>query len=370
MDKLDRGSLQSLLVSQTDLAVTMYVPMHTTASPPHITENQIRFKNISHKAIEELKARRNYDLANKLEASVNDLHDNLGFWKEQTPGMLICVSDNGLKMYHLPVNTEEYMAIDSHFHLAPLLGIINDDHDFYVLELSEHNPRLLQGDMYGLRESCVSLPANIRDAIRIHEKSGEEERHPENNSFSHSAGYPSRFFKIIDKILMEKADKRLPLILAGTEPEVAEYRGLSRYPKILGSGVTNSYDKGQLRELFNKVNDIVHDEVVIPEHKSAIEEYMMLEQSSPERTASSEQEIFEAAEQGRIDKLFTKMSLETTDNVQDSLAPRTRITFFEPRLNSILSQLALKVWKMKGKVLNLLPSEMPHSEPVVAKLRY
>ncbi|HET9098539.1 MAG TPA: hypothetical protein VFN51_02890 [Candidatus Saccharimonadales bacterium] len=371
MEKLNMANLRRLLTTQTDLAVTMYIPMHTSASPPHISENQIRFKNIAHKAIEELKARRNYNLADHLEAVINEHHDDLNFWKEQTPGLLVCGANEDINMYHLPINTEEYMSIDKGFHLAPLLGVISDSHQFYVLELAEHNPKLLLGDLYGLRETGIFLPASYKDAVMQQENASSfAHTSHENSPYARTTGYPSRFFKIIDKILIDKADKKLPLILAGTEKEVAEFRELSKYPNILKNSVTNGYDKSHLRDLFEKVSIIVHNEIVLPEHKSAAEEYLQLEKSAPERTASTEEEILEASKLGRIDKLFTKMSLETTDNVQDSLLPLPRITFFEPRLNSVLSQLAYNVWKMRGMVFNFMPSEMPNSEPVLAKLRY
>jgi Bacterial archaeo-eukaryotic release factor family 3 len=365
MEKIHKAALKQLLKKQPGVAVTIYVPMHITASPPHINENQIRFKNLAHKAIEDLKARRNYDLAISLENQVLAAHDDLAFWKEQTPGMLVCATDERMDMFHLPVNTEEYVSIDTHFHLAPLLGLLSDEREYFVLELDEHNPHLLKGDMYGLEPSDVYLPANVKEATGL-----EHNGHQINHELSHSAGYPNRFFKIIDKIIFDKADHSLPLILSGTEKEIAMFRDLSKYPKILKGSIPSNFNKSEPRAMFVKAEAIIRNELILPEHQSAVMEYEKLEQSNPDKIASEEKELFEAAEQGRIDKLYTSMQVETADNVQDSSLPTIRITFFEPRLNSMLSSMAVKVWQMKGKVLNLLPNEMPNREPVLAKLRY
>lgn len=367
MEKLHKQTLQKLLVASPGIKVTIYVPIHTTASPPHISENQIRLKNLSHKAIEELKARRNYELAEQLTNVINETTSNIDFWKQQTPGLLVCIAENFSGMYHLPVDTEEYVAIDNQFHLAPLLGLISDEHQFYVLELAEHNPRLLKGDMYGLEVSSLKLPTNISEVINGHTEKQNSMHAVQHNI---SAGYPSRFFRIIDSVICESIDNHIPLILAGTDTETAEFREISHFPKILHKAVSNSYDKGHLNDLFLKVKNIIDLELVGPEHRDATEEYMRLEKSEPNRVVNDEQSIFKAAEQGRIDKLFTNLRRETSDNVQDSLSPTTRITFLDPRLNSFINKLTLKVWQMRGLILNLQSSEMPASAPVVAKLRY
>jgi hypothetical protein len=109
----------------------------------------------------------------------------------------------------------------------------------------------------------------------------------------------------------------------------------------------------------------------MPRHRSVIEEYLRLEQSDPNRISQNEQTMIRAAEDGRVDKLITTMSRETTDNVQDDISHATTcITFWEPRVNRLMNKLAVSVWQMKGMVLNLRPNEMPNGEHVVAELRY
>jgi hypothetical protein len=143
---LDKSALDILLNPQTDYAITIFMPVHTSASPPHITENQIRLKNLVHKAIGRLPEHgEGRQLAQELQVRLNSLHDDLSFWENQTPGLLICAAPGRLDMFHLPIDTEEYVAVDRQFHLAPVFGLLHDARDFYLLVLAQHNPRIYKG---------------------------------------------------------------------------------------------------------------------------------------------------------------------------------------------------------------------------------
>lgn len=48
MNQIDSDALEQLLNAQSQPAITMYIPMLTSAAPPHMSENQIRFKNLFH----------------------------------------------------------------------------------------------------------------------------------------------------------------------------------------------------------------------------------------------------------------------------------------------------------------------------------
>src|SRR5579884_2524912 len=104
MDRLDKATLEHLTANEGPPAVTIYVPMHTSASPPHISENQIRLKNLLHQAAEKVRTvQKHLKLADELEQAVAQLHDDLTFWEEQTPGLLICARPGSIEMFHLPL---------------------------------------------------------------------------------------------------------------------------------------------------------------------------------------------------------------------------------------------------------------------------
>lgn len=360
MQDIDKSILRELINTKTEPAVTIYVPMHVSAAPPHISENQIRLKNLMRRAAE--KVRHEYkhsSLPASLEKAVSQLHDNLGFWEEQKPGLLICASESQIQMFHLPIDTEEYVAIDAHFHLAPVIGLLHDEHEFYLLALAQHDPKLYKGSLlYGLEPVRARLPANPKEALSLDEtKKSTEDR--------------VRFFRLLDKAVSNAINDRLPLILAGTETDVAEYRELSRYHYILNEAIHGNHALDNPRLLFEMAARIIRCEIVAPEHRSIANEYRQINGANPDKTSHDPASIIEAAEEGRIDKLLTRLSRQTADNVQDSDKDMPRITFPQSESdNKQLNEVALSVWNTSGMVLNLQPDEMPEATLMAARLRY
>lgn len=385
MQKLTHDAVEKLLGLESTPKVTIYMPLEATASPPHITENQIRFKNLIHKAVDELKARGDTSkLELELDAVLDKHYDDLEFWKEARRGILLCATPKVMEMFNLPVDTEEYVAVDDSFHLAPILALLGDDRRYYVLTLAQQEPKIYQGDMYGLQSMDIGLPKNLRAALGIDEPNQKSENQGSAVGTSMRTGWFNgrggardpmdndrlKFFHLIDSILHDKLDRSLPLILSGIEAETVEFKNLSKYPGILDSSIEGNHTDTRPDELFAKAWPIVMKELVQPEHKAAREEYERLQGANPERVASDKKAITSAVEQGRVDKLLAMMSSVTTDTVQDKVESVFRITFPEPESSRTVNHLACQVWQMSGKVFSLLPNEMPNGAPMVARLRY
>lgn len=385
MQKITHESIQHLLETEANPKVTLYIPLEAGASPPHISENQIRFKNLIHKAVDELKAMGDTSkLSSELCAKLDEVHDNLEFWKDKKRGILLLAAPGMMETFDLPIDTEEYAAVDDTFHLAPILALLADDRAYYVLSLAQQNPKLYKGDMYGLTPMDIGLPSNIRTALGIDEPNQKTENQGSAIGTSMKTGWFNgrggagdpqdidrvRFFHTIDKLLLENLDRNVPLILAGIEAETVEFRDLSKYPKILEETISGNHTDTRPEELFTMAHDIITHELIQPEHDAAREEYERLQGANPERVARDKKSITEAAEQGRVDKLLAQMSRRTTDTVQDAVKPVLRITFPEGDFSKTLNGLAMQVWQMSGKVVNLMPHEMPNGALMVARLRY
>lgn len=386
MQKLTIDAIQQSLDIEDTPKVTIYIPFEKSAAPPHITENQIRFKNLIHQAAGQLEAQAaGHELSEKLCAFLDKSHNDPEFWKDKTRGMLLLAAGGRMELFGLPVDTEEYVAVDDNFHLAPILALLGDAHEYYVLALAQQNPKLYKGDMYGLKPVDADLPASVRQGLDIDEPNQKTENQGSASGSSMNTGWFNgrggardpqnidrlRFFHLIDKQLCDQADHALPLIIAGIDSEVAEFRELSKYPRILVGCITGNHTETRLDELFDKVQPIIHAELISPDHAAVREEYERLQGANPERVARSQEAIQEAAEQGRVDKLLAQLSRDTTDTVQDDVRSVFRISFPETETSKSLNNLAMKVWRMSGRIFSLLPSEMPKDAGmVVARLRY
>jgi hypothetical protein len=394
MEKLTKSALQTLVQQTASPTVTIYIPMHTTASPPHVAENQIRFKNLLHQAADQLRQdHRDGELAERLEQVITEKHDDMGFWEQQTPGLLLCATPESITFYQLPIDTEEYIAIDRHFHLAPLMGIVQDAREFLLLVLAQHQPKLFIGSLFGLEPYDIKLPESPKTALNIDETNQKSENQGTTTgpSSKGTAGSVSsgrgwfngrggarnpqeqdrlKFFRMIDQNISEATNKSLPLIVAGTDSEVAEYREISKYPRLLETSIAGNHVHQDTEQLFRRAKQILRDEIITPDHQAAVEDYLQTTGHSPERASHDAKSIAKAALEGRVDTLLARLTRRTADTVQDSEKEVPRISFPDKVTSKHLNDVALSVWQTSGEIYNLLPDEMPNGTLLAAKLRY
>lgn len=391
MQKLSRTAITELIEQAIGQPVaTIYIPMHKSAAPPHMSENQIRYKNCLNTAADRLQEQGSTHTAKMLRAHLDEMLSTIDYWEQPTSGVLLCAWDESLASFQLPIETEEYVAVDTCFHLAPILALLEDAQSFYVLGVVQHAPALYQGDMYTLEPSGISLPASLERGLNIDENNQKSEqqrsvagqgavRQGANKGglgFNGRGGARNpaeedrlRFFRMIDAMVCEKADTALPLVLCGIEAETAEYRSISKYPHILKKTVAGSYGAADLPKTYHKALAIVREEVINTKHQAAIDEYERVRGAHPERVAIEQTAIEAAATQGRIDKLLLALEQHTRDTVQDARDAVPRITF--PHKSAArINNLAQRVWQMSGSIISLDRARMPEAQSMVARLRY
>jgi len=351
-------AVKELLTSNPQPAVTIYAPMHTTGSPRHITENQARMKRLISKAIGKVNKQygENHLLAKDLRDWLNAYYEDLGFWERQTAGLLLCARPNDVRWFNLPADTDEYIAVDETLHLAPILTMMHDNQPYYILLVNQHKPKLFRGDMYGLRMSELELPASVEAALGIDENIQEDDH--------------LKFFRIIDRTVCEKISDKLPLILAGTESETAEYRSHSKYPYILQPSLAGSRVDLDMQAMHSHAVSIIKQELVAPTHRKALEEYYRLAGANPDRTMDTIPAIESAIGEGRVDKLLAPLSTHTADTIHDTLNAMDKISLPQGESGRLLNRLALEVWRMSGTVISLTPQQMPNGAALAARLRY
>lgn len=388
VDYITAEAIKDLTYKETaDPVATLYIPMHQSASPPHMTEDQIRCKNLFHKAIAQLELNQelhHQKLAKALRAQLEELLADKTFWERQTQGLLVCAGNDSTYMFHLPIDTEEYVAIDNFYHLAPVLGLLEDSQAFYVLLVAQQAPALYRGDMYDLHLTDVKLPLSLMKGLNIDENNQKSEQQRSasgssvrTNSENGRGGAKNpleddrlRYFRMIDKIIMNHADRSLPLILAGIESEVVEYRSISKYPHLVDKSLHGNFGNIKPHELFNRARALLKDTLVEAHHQEMFSRFERLKGENPELTAFDDITTSEAADEGRIDTLFIDMSRFTTDTVRDNNQPATVLSFPKGEPAKLLQTVARHVWLQGGRIINMVSDKFPLNTHMAAICRY
>lgn len=383
MTRVSRELLQDLTEQAVSPAVTIYLPTHRRSSPPHLQEDQIRFKNLMRK-VEEIMGNdpdKDNDTQQAIMSRLEELHDNQDFWTNRSEAAVICVNPSMLTALDAPMDTEEYVAVDTHFHLGPLFALTSINRPYHVLLLAEQEPRVFRGDLYGLEATSVELPRDVRSALMIDEMSQRQHHYNAKSRAGGSSGQNAgsnakdsgdeerlKFFRMIDEKIRNGLDTTLPLLLVGVTSEVAEYRSISKYQNILKEAVDGNHTKLALTELHDIVRPVIEKVLVEKAATEAAERYEELK--GQERAVAEPAAVKDAAEKGRIDTLFVNNLAITSDTVRDNDYDVKRISFLDAQKNLLLDRLALVAWSQGSKIVNLDAEHMPEHSWIAATLRY
>jgi hypothetical protein len=386
MEKITEQALQQLIgAPQSKAVVTIYTPIHSSAAPPHKTEDAIRLKNLVHQAMRHLKEQQGTEqLVTALQGWLETAISQTVRPDQHVRSLLLCAYDSIVRTYQLPIDTEEYVAVDTVFHLAPIVGLLNDVQEFYLLAVSQNHPCLFKGDLYGLSPAGIQLPESPTAALHLDENNQKSEQalsaggsSMRTNAFNGRGGARDpreddhlRFLRLIDKAVTDKADRSLPLILAGTESEVAAYRGISKHTHLLQRAIYDNVAFEPRETAFAQAKHIIEQEVIEPRHEEAIATLARLQATAAGRVTDTPTGLQSAAAEGRIATLFIGMNSYTADTIQDDVAPQQRLTFPKAAVKQLIHAVALAVHHTKGRVVMLDQQTIPGGIPAAAVLRY
>lgn len=361
-------------------SVTMYVPTHKSGSPPHVSEDSIRFKNLRSQVLKILKSYDNHsDFVHYFDKVSKQLEQDREFWEDTGKSLLICVRPGMFEFYNLPIDSDEYIAVDDRFHIAPVAGMLEDLQHYYVLNLSLKNPAVYSGDAFELIKQDIGLPTNVRDALNI------DEMHLKSLQFSsvdgkkgamyHGQGGAKdtgddekmKYFRIIDHIIQEKLNTNLPLVLAGVPSELSAYRGISSYPELAQNQVEEHFSEHDMQKLHELASQVIYNERVAAIHKEMAHEYSEL-LGNPELVSDQLDAIEQAARSGRVKSLLMNMQDYTRDTVRDNMARVQKLKFMDN--SDIVDDIAQQVLMHGGKIMNLPRAVMPQGKMVLSINRY
>lgn len=367
----------------TTPAVTIYLPTHKRSSPPNMSEDRTRFKNLYQKALEALENRDQRDpFIEEFKQICEQQLENQTFWRQMSESLLVCVRPGQAEFIRLPIDSDEYVAVDNHFHLAPVQALVNDLHDYHLLVVAQKNPLLFHGNAYELVSADVTMPESIEEALKIDEEHLKSVQYHTGNQagaslyHGHGAGRDNgdedklRFYRLIDDLVLSAAQPPLPLILAGVEAEVAAYRQESKHPNILESIIPGNFILNDAPELQQRAWEIVRQEIIEPAHEQAIERYERLKGEAAELVSNRFGSIKSAAENGRVDTLLTNMSRLTTDSVRDNDQSLPKIHFPDDYQSQALDEVARIVREQSGRIINVHDHKMPEKALALAIYRY
>lgn len=276
--------------------------------------------------------------------------------------MVLCRAPGVFSRFQAPASVKETVVVGAHFYVIPLIGMLAEEQEFYILGIGQKGLRLL---FYrGGKCQEVPIPASIPGSLEAAGGFDQPDHVLENRSSAgKSAGAGGGvyfgtgserettgerlqyFFRLVDKGL-HKILRGRPLLLSGAEYETAMYRRAATYSRIAAGDLA-----GDLRlfplEKIQRLSAQYARRIARERAEAALQEFY----ERPERVASDLAAIAAAAGGGRVAKLIlAEDAASSTDDLVNTAAVRTI--------------------RNGGEVLLLPADQMADRGPAVALLRY
>ncbi len=271
-------SLQELKELQSfkePFCLTVYVPLldaNVTTNP-----NRIELKNLLREAEKALLSAgvKPLDIKKTLKPARSLVADHK-FWPIRRESLVLFLHPKLFRFYHIPDHATPYqLTVETGFNVEPLLHVMKDNQQYYVLALGHKNVQLFKGDHYSIKRIRLkNFPSDMKKVLNIDEYpnwfekhkiapsymgKGSEAFHGQYNVSQTDKDMLLKFFRRIDRRLHKFLTQRhKPLVIAGVNYLLPIYRKVNTYPELLSGTITGNQDNVDLQTLKDKAWSIVN----------------------------------------------------------------------------------------------------------------
>jgi hypothetical protein len=363
-----RRQIESLLRVRGDGLVSIYLP--TTPITPEAEGDRIAFKNLSRRAVDELRAlglpaRAVSDVAEQLD----DLHDDEAFWASLSHSLAVFASADGLRGFRLPNRLTEAVQVADRFYVKPLLRAVTFPQTAFVLALAEGSVGLLEvtPDLPAFELKVPDLPS---DAASAAGRSSITDRSPAGRL----QGTEGRkrlvrsYARAVDRALRPVlAGESVPLLLAATQPIDGLFRSVNSYPHLAAHTIEGSPEGRSDGELADAARPLL-DRIYAEELRDLRE--LFEERSAAGRTAVEINDLGRAATFGAVAALFVDIDTKLAGTIDEESGAVSLDDVERPGDYGVVDELCRRVIFADGRVLAVRAAEVPGGGPAAAILRY
>jgi hypothetical protein len=386
MSILTRDDLKTLYQEREGVCASLYMPTHPRAT--ETDQGRIQLKNLLAEAEKRLLAAglRIPDAQKLLEPAQEFLWDNL-FWRHQDEGLALFLSSEAFYHYSLPYDFETQAVIADRFYIKPLLPLLADDGQFFILALSQNQVRLLQGTRQSISEVDVAeIPASLAETmvtarpekqLQFHTGSGPSGSGRRAAIFhGHGADNKQfrtntlRYFRQINSGLSAwLTNEHAPLLLAGVDYLLPLYKEVNSYPHLVDDVISGNPEELRPEELRQQGWAIVQP-LFQQARRKAGAQYQQLFGSRSEKATNDPLHIIQASFYGRIETLFVALGQQLWGRFHPETGAVELHQDKERGDGDLLNFAAIQTMMNGGTVYVAKLEEMPSRHILAAVYRY
>jgi hypothetical protein len=379
MDLITPTEMGSLL-SRSGPSVSLYMP--TQRAGRETRQGPIRLKNLLGEARDRLSelAVRSTD-ADALLAGADELVSNATFWQHQEDGLAVIIGPEGTDHFRLPAQFEELVVLGDVPHLKPLWPLVSSEDRFYILTLSRNKVRLLWADRFDVGE--IDIPDEIPESLAEALWFDDPEKQLQSRAISrvgqgrvvaefHGHGVPeenddarlSMFLRAVDRGLHDLIKPEDPIVLAGVDDIVSQFRGVTSHPTMAEDAVAGNADIESAQDLHSAALEVMQ-----PLFTGTREADRSRVLAGGDLVIEDVPGIVEAAVHGRIDAIFVPLWQQHWVEISDDGTTVTRADSMSLTSRDAFDVAASATWSAGGRVHAVVDDELPTGS-AAAVLRY
>ena len=254
MDVVTNTDLELLTRERTGICVSLYLRTQVTGSG--VLQDPVSFNTMLTGVQQELVAQgmRPPDARNFIRPA-RALGSDQAFWQVQSQGLAVFLADGFFRPYRLPIPFKDMLVVTGRFHLKPLLTLLTEDTEYYLLVLSQSKIRLFRGGRFGLEKVLVpGVPGGMNEAVSHDQNKAMSSGRGKGRDDANSSQYFPQVNEGIHGLLQEK---NTPLVIAGVDYMLLLYRQANTYPGLLPGGITGDLDALRAEALHEKAWPVV-----------------------------------------------------------------------------------------------------------------
>ena len=309
-----RSDLDELVAMDAQPAVSLYLPTHIAGR--EIRQDPIRLKNLLSAAAERLAATLRRPEIEDLLGPAESLVGDEDFWRHQEQGLAVFLAPGFNRVHKLPIPVPEEAFLGVHFHIKPLLPLLEDAGSFWLLTISAKHTRLYRGSRWDFAEDKeIDLPQGVG---KIRAMTDYEETHygspvgrhgglAKAQSFSDDPDQirKDELLEFLHRIVapVEPLIKRSPApVIVAAPPEVrGHFREIAGWKEIQPDGMSENPDALSEGELHRRAYALVEPKLVEARAKALDRLNALLPAG---KATTKPEEIVKAARYARVDTLF------------------------------------------------------------------
>jgi hypothetical protein len=383
--QVTREDLLRLSQYHSKSCISIFIPTHRNGLETLNGQDALNLKNQLKQVKKKLAGEgMNSSEIEKLLNPVRLLIGDTDFWRHQSEGLAVFVSDDIFEKYNLPSKFGEFNYLSSEFYLKGLYPLFNEYGHFFLLTLKKDEVRLFEGNKYGLTGVNIEglVPSRLEDSVgydfeqkQMQFRSGWGGNKP--GSFHGHGESESRdknellmFLREVDKGIMSKLrnNQEPPLLICCLDYIYPIYGEACTHKNLFPRYIPNNPADLDTRMLHERAWEIL-EPYFNNNFLGRRERYLIGIDKG--KASSNIREIIPAAITGKVDTLFLEKDTDVF-GIYDPSTGGVSVQKEQDTMNVSLTNLAAKkVFEQGGTVYLLEKHDMPDgSSGINALFRY